>query len=356
MKRIVLLLCAMVVMAGTSAQTENKNNGVKGLLGFLKKSASQLSKKKNNKTKTKSYWEASKTFAENVPLIEIDQPISPETGLKLTKTNTIGGLKCDHYEKDGMKLRVFYKENGDYFVTNEDPDGMNREPNDDAQALGRWRISEKKYSWYGGFKYPFLKWNEHNYSFSQKDELEVDLGDFILIQDLKGNQSYYLIKNKHNPSYIAFKNGDLSWSSSLNRFFAGVRLANDKLNVYYPNCLGIFNRPGKTSFGIDRDNFPITVLVGDWLCEWDMRNGVIGAPFAQIYENWAVYATPNNKVASIDIDERITNKAKVTYENGDGYRQLDSELEEAKLHIGKDVLVIKSDGSGRIEYADDLTG
>lgn len=50
-------------------------------------------------------------------------------GFKLVKTNTIGGLKCEHYENDkGEKCRVFINAKGDYITIPEDKDGFDFEP------------------------------------------------------------------------------------------------------------------------------------------------------------------------------------------------------------------------------------
>lgn len=49
-------------------------------------------------------------------------------GYNLTKTNTIDGLKCEHYDKDGDKIRVFYNSKGDYIIVPEDKDGFDFAP------------------------------------------------------------------------------------------------------------------------------------------------------------------------------------------------------------------------------------
>lgn len=51
-------------------------------------------------------------------------------GYNLIKTNTIGGLKCEHYEFNGHKLRIFYNSKGDYITGNEDIDEFDVEPED----------------------------------------------------------------------------------------------------------------------------------------------------------------------------------------------------------------------------------
>lgn len=55
--------------------------------------------------------------------------VSPvNCGYKLIRTNTIGGLKCEHYEINGLKLRIFYNSKGDYITGKEDIDGFDVEP------------------------------------------------------------------------------------------------------------------------------------------------------------------------------------------------------------------------------------
>lgn len=59
-------------------------------------------------------------------------------GYTLTRTSTIDGIKCDHYEKGDSKLRVFRKSNGDYVVDFEDEFGFDRVPqgkNDELHLL-----------------------------------------------------------------------------------------------------------------------------------------------------------------------------------------------------------------------------
>lgn len=289
-----------------------------------------------------------KIYAEDVPLIEIDQPISPETCLKLTKTNTIGGLKCEHYEKDGMQLRVFYKNNGDYFVTNEDPDGMNREPNDDNQALGMWRISNANCTMIGGFEYPYIKWKYPEYRISCsrsnekfKDELEVYTKQTCIIQDSKGNQSYYMYTDS-DPTYTQFLDGTLP---NMPISFIGVRLASDGLKVFYPNGFRLLDY--SNTIAIDHDEKICYAMTDDWFYIWDYTKGELGTSFAQIYGELVVPVNHGNKVTKI-IDEKKGKK--VIYENGDWIICGTNFIMEGKLHIGKDVLVIKSDDRGRIIY------
>lgn len=66
-------------------------------------------------------------------------------GYTLTKTTTLDGLKCDHYEKDGVELRTLKKQNGDFITIKEDPDGFNKapDPNDynGGESIGSYRIT-----------------------------------------------------------------------------------------------------------------------------------------------------------------------------------------------------------------------
>lgn len=51
-----------------------------------------------------------------------------DNGYKLVKTNTIGGLKCEHYVFENKEYRVFYNKSGDYITIPEDKDGFDVEP------------------------------------------------------------------------------------------------------------------------------------------------------------------------------------------------------------------------------------
>ena len=90
---------------------------------------------------TKSDEEAEKEEAtgEEKPSIHfVDYSHLENEGYTLTRTSTIDGIKCDHYEKGDSKLRVFRKSNGDYVVDFEDEFGFDRVPqgkNDELHLL-----------------------------------------------------------------------------------------------------------------------------------------------------------------------------------------------------------------------------
>lgn len=70
--------------------------------------------------------------------------ISPEkNGYTLTRSTTIDGLKCDHYEKGSEEVRTFRKSNGDFVTFKEDYDGFNRIPNESDRSIGSNRITYK---------------------------------------------------------------------------------------------------------------------------------------------------------------------------------------------------------------------
>lgn len=62
-------------------------------------------------------------------------------GYKLTKSNTIGGLKCEHYlkEETGSKVRVFFNSNNDYLTVPEDKDDFDVAPNE-FKVAGPYRL------------------------------------------------------------------------------------------------------------------------------------------------------------------------------------------------------------------------
>ena len=369
MKKILLLICAMAVVTGTTAQTGNKK---KGFWSTLKETAGQMTSKKKKapvekQEAEKDCWEYMMMVAKELPPIRVDDKlVSQESGFTLVKTNTIGGMKCEHYEKDGKQIRIFYKETGDFFIDKADPDGMNREPDKYATSLSMWRITFGSVAYYGGFKYYTHVWDGEKWGITETN--------CRLHQHSNGNQSYEYTDDKINPTYEDFKNGDpwkclKKWHNP-KLVFQGARLASDSLNIFYPYC-NYSNRETYLKFseqiiGFSKGSIPTSVRIGDYFYRWDPIKGEKDDAVAQLFEGKAICVRPNNKVVSINEikDESRPGMSgnkltKVTYENGDfftlGYGE---DLNEARLHFGEDVLVIMPDQSGgnirmaRIEYAD----
>jgi hypothetical protein len=62
-------------------------------------------------------------------------------GFTLTRSTTIDGIKCDHYEKEGKEYRTFKKNNGDFMTFAEDPDGFNNAPSEKDNSIGFYRMT-----------------------------------------------------------------------------------------------------------------------------------------------------------------------------------------------------------------------
>ena len=63
----------------------------------------------------------------------------------LISTTTINGIKCEHFIKDGKYLRTLKKGNGDYITYKEDPNGLDKAPDEDNKeandAIGSFRYT-----------------------------------------------------------------------------------------------------------------------------------------------------------------------------------------------------------------------
>lgn len=85
-----------------------------------------------------------KKIAEKIAEIKKDWPIftTPEQeGFTKVKSNVIGGFACDHYEKDGIEVRTFHKDNGDFVTVEEDPDGLSQLSS--GRFLGEYQITDQ---------------------------------------------------------------------------------------------------------------------------------------------------------------------------------------------------------------------
>ena len=105
------------VMSGASSQNSNYTSN---------KSNNNPPVSRNDNTKNENSKKAEKENFKS--MIKDFNKFSPSHGFNLIKTNTIGGLKCEHYEVNGEKLRVFYNSKGDYILGKEDIDGFDVEP------------------------------------------------------------------------------------------------------------------------------------------------------------------------------------------------------------------------------------
>lgn len=73
-----------------------------------------------------------------------------DNGYKLVKTNTIGGLKCEHYVFENKEYRVFYNKSGDFITIPEDKDGFDVEP-DEIKICGVYKLHFEEGIIEGGF-------------------------------------------------------------------------------------------------------------------------------------------------------------------------------------------------------------
>ena len=400
-------MCAMVVMTATKVQADIiskdalNQSKLKNLWGSLKDAVGSESKKKTKKgdeneniIEAQSYWEALKIFAEQQqPEIDINISVSPESGSKLLKTETVCGLKCEIYKIGTSRKCIFYKDNGDFFSTRLTPEFdaflKEKEELDERVAAKRfewhmnrfsnacdlWRITDGDNVYYGGFKYndKVQKSNNNNSIF----KMEIIKENYIIKQYPNGNQEYW---RGGGASFYDFINGHSPMDKSSPYFtFEGVRLASEGLKKYH-NAFDEKTYTTRRYDALDEHSivnrsfdykFRETVLIDDKLYAWDDSKGELGQPIAQIFGKWAVFNNLIHKAAKnvVSVEEvkveentntfpKITNSyPKITYDNGDFCVLRDNRLYNAKLHIGNSVLILENfknaeSDTAHIDYPD----
>lgn len=80
---------------------------------------------------------------QNVLAQEKEFTTPEKSGYTLTRSTTIDGMKCDHFEKGASEVRTFRKDNGDFMTFKEDPDGLNNPPKDDDSSIGDFQYTFK---------------------------------------------------------------------------------------------------------------------------------------------------------------------------------------------------------------------
>lgn len=159
-----------------------------------------------------------------------------DNGYKLVKTNTIGGLKCEHYVFENKEYRVFYNKSGDYITIPEDKDGFDVEP-EEIDICGVYKIDLRVCVIEGGsdltnrnavmkttykngnirfdiMRYlpkPSISWS----TFKKGNFTEMDWGEFF-----KGgyyiNGTGFVLLNKPNEVFVeqTWDQGNRFWSLS----------------------------------------------------------------------------------------------------------------------------------------------
>ena len=137
-------------------------------------------------------------------------------GYSLTRSTTLDGIKCDHYEKDGNEYRTFKKNNGDYMTFKEDPDGFNRAPGEHSVGFYRMTTSDNVVitndNEYGEVKVTLKNGNVlkmKNLTFDWKSFSEGFSFYEIFPNTLKQHiEEVYLVDNP-NKGYTVFNDGKI---------------------------------------------------------------------------------------------------------------------------------------------------
>lgn len=245
-------------------------------------------------------------FIQNVSL-QISRHVycnSPsEEGFQLVKTSFIDGVKCEHYEKDGLKVRTFIKDNGDFITIKEDEYGVNRIP----QYIEPYIFcSEGKCDYPTRFYFP-LKFTTKSGIVCTGEKVEGNNGFKFRTTFPVGNYIESTNKISYQPkNWQIFKSGDVTITK-----FSGDSLHIDKLNKNYPIVhlkLNALSQLGGTNdcFGID---------VNDRFCEL-FPDGSISKSFMQKFDGHYYFANKTDTIVDV-IYDKSKEKKTLKYVNGD---------------------------------------
>lgn len=273
-------------------------------------------------------------------------------GFKLTKTNTIGGLKCEHYILDNNECRVFYNKKGDYVTILEDIDGFDVEP--------------KEIDFYGAYKFHF------------KDGIieggfDLEKGNNVKKLTYKNGNIIYIV-DKHLPK------PNVSWSAFKDEGYLNMSFFDPIRDIDNFGLIRLDNQ-----FGFVLSNKPNEIFVsGEWE-DRDINNWVFTAKgllinnyfysitkdanlrvIAQVFEDHIIPCVASDSVISFNYNG--SRNYEIKYANGDYFRHGENGW-YGNLHRGDVIIKINvddreepyrvknADGSvfaGRICYGEDI--
>ena len=219
-----------------------------------------------------------------------------EEGFQLVKTSTIDGVKCEHYEKDDLKVRTFIKDNGDFITTYEDSYGFDRIPESDIDT----------WIWCRSCDYPTR--------FYFPSRITTQSGIVCTREKVEGSNEFKFRNSFPVGNYIEstntissypktwqnFKSGDVTIT-----YYSGDSLHIEKLNKNYPIV----------DLRRDVDLEYVGIMVNDRFCTL-FPDGSISKSFLQKFDEHYYFANTTDTI--VDVIDGKDNKTKtLKYANGD---------------------------------------
>ena len=299
------------------------------------------------------------------------KPLPVAQGWTLVRSNTIAGFKCDHYEKNGKELRVFWKDNGDFITLDEDPDGLAREPKSEKYTymgdttavcpIGEYRLTTKAGIVINGNFDDFYVSIYHERVTAKRCKgfkLSFPDGDAIGGEQKEmSTAGYQMVPEDNSPiNWDNFKAGDKKFKFQNFEFYTKWLYLKEDPDVRYPYYQDENNEDA------DAAGF----IVGDRKYAWDLTTGALIAPFGQYVGNDFFRVNSTDTIVSVKKGSLQTDPQyaavptyQLTYANGDEVtltRELSGmTLYKGTLHRPSGVVTIKTTKGKtrfRIEYPD----
>lgn len=263
-----------------------------------------------------------------------------DNGYKLVKTNTIGGLKCEHYVFDNEEYRIFYNKIGDYITIPEDKDGFDVEPEERIHICGVFKLHFKEGIFEGGFDL-------------------TNRNDVMKTTYKNGNIKYDVMRNNYRPwfSWQDFKEVNYVGSTYRQYMRADLSIGSGYVLLNKPNEVFVEEAWKKEWYGYwdykGVNNF------------WDISGGIligkriysvnsIGSvePVGYLFKNYAIPCLASDSIVSFN--GKDYNNYQIKYANGDSLEARDRHV-YGILH--RDSVFIRFNGDDRnekcrVKYAD----
>lgn len=319
---------------------------------------SRFNRNKTSKVSCTAAWAKMKTETELMPEAQ---------GYTHVKEDVIGGIRCYHYEKGDKKCRVFKKDNGDFFVTDEDEYALARAPKSDCRAYA-WKITldnkDESYGYVTKHMGEFfsqilaISYDDISYMDEIYDHMYIDtptrlsLGGVIIYQD-RGNLLGSSFRNCHWDIFCTGHMTDDYYKKSKIDLFYG--------NIDRGSCIAFKENPktiyeyqatpvasGMMGFGPQSE---YGFVIGDRLYRANKNKDGIGSPIMQCVNGEFFYASENDTIINT---KRSGNSLTLEYVNGDQITFVTTDHGthvNGSLHRNGGVVKLNYSGSGVPQYA-----
>ncbi len=253
-------------------------------------------------------------------------------GFKKESTSTINGLKCDHYVHDELgKRRIFWKDNGDYMVFDEDPDGMNRAPKQTTKSSYEYRITMPSGIVVTDHSIDFL--NGYRIVYESKVSLYYPFSEFE--KDVPNREPL----SSHFARYSINNNSCLILPDSIEKYYP-IYVADDDRLVKEWGIWAPYNSEN-TAY----------ILIGDRFYYLEKEKGNLKLLHAGLlFENRFIWACETDTVIGLKEKEY---QYEISYKNGDKVSGSGKSIRAATLHRKIGVVSINPEsGKTVIRYAD----